>query len=202
MPTWLHIASQNRSKNDENVDPKRLQIMHPFSLRFWPPKTSLLGFNLEASSLSVSLQDGPRGLPEPNFRACFFYLRAFLFLLTRLPFLLTRLLFHLRTYDRFLTDFWLIFGRLFIDFWSICWSILVGPQSKYLNFPGYFFDVLLAMVKYRGRFKYIIFMGATGQVLKLSWILFQRFFRDGYVSGKVQVHVLEGFTEHLLKLLA
>ena len=78
----------------------------------------------------------------------------------------------------------------------------MGPQSKYLNFPGYFFDVLLAMVKYRGRFKYIIFMGATGQVLKLSWILFQRFFRDGYVSGKVQVHVLEGFTEHLLKLLA
>ena len=78
----------------------------------------------------------------------------------------------------------------------------MGPQNKYLNFPGYFFYVLMAMVKYRGRFKYIILMGATGQVLKLSWILFQRFIRDGYVSGKVQVHLLEGFTEHLLKLLA
>ena len=155
----------------ENVDPKRLPIMHPFSLRFWTPKASLLGLNLGPSWRPVSLQDAPRGLPEPHLRACFFYLRAFLFLLTRLPFLLTRLLFHLRTYNRFLADFWSIFGRFFIDFWSICWSLLVGPQSKYLNFPGYFFDVLLAMVKYRGRFKYIIFMGATGQVLKLSWIL-------------------------------
>ena len=80
--------------------------------------------------------------------------------------------------------------------------MLVGPQNKYLNFPGYFCYVLLAMTKYRGRFKYIIFMGATGQVLNLSWILFQRFIRDGYVSGKVQAHVLEGFTEHLLKILA
>ena len=47
-----------------------------------------------------------------------------------------------------------------------------------------FFYLLLAMVKYRGRFKYIIFIGATGQVLKLSWILCQRFIRDGYVSGR------------------
>ena len=65
MPTWLHIASQNRSKNHENVDPKRLPIMHPFSLRFWTPKTSLLGPNLEPSWPSVSHQDGPRGLPDP-----------------------------------------------------------------------------------------------------------------------------------------
>ena len=72
MPTWLHFASQNRPKIHENVDPKRLPIMHPFSLRFWTPKTSLLGSNLEPSWPSVSLQDGPslpdppRGLPDPT----------------------------------------------------------------------------------------------------------------------------------------
>ena len=66
--SWLHIAFQNRSKNHENVDPKRLPIMHPFSLRFWTPKTSLLGPNLEPSWPSVSLQDGPKGLPDPPSR--------------------------------------------------------------------------------------------------------------------------------------
>ena len=65
MPTWFHFASQNRPKIHENVDPKRLPIMHPFSLRFWTPKTSLLGPNLEPSWPSVSHQDGPRGLPDP-----------------------------------------------------------------------------------------------------------------------------------------
>ena len=65
MPTWLHFASQNRPKIHENVDPKRLPIMHPFSLRFWTPKTSLLGPNLEPSWPSVSPQDGPRSLPDP-----------------------------------------------------------------------------------------------------------------------------------------
>ena len=65
MPTWLHFASQNRPKIHENVDPKRLPIMHSFSLRFWTPKTSLLGPNLEPSWPSVSHQDGPRGLPDP-----------------------------------------------------------------------------------------------------------------------------------------
>ena len=65
MPTWFHFASQNRSKIHENVDPKRVPIMHPFSLRFWIPKTSFLGPNLEPSWPSVSLQDGPRSLPDP-----------------------------------------------------------------------------------------------------------------------------------------
>ena len=65
MPTWFHFASQNRTKIHQNVDPKRLPIMHPFSLRFWTPKTSLLGPNLEPSWPSVSHQDGPRGLPDP-----------------------------------------------------------------------------------------------------------------------------------------
>ena len=65
MPTWLHFASQNRPKIHENVDPKRLPIMHSFSLRFWTPKTSLLGPNLEPSWPSVSHQDGPRSLPDP-----------------------------------------------------------------------------------------------------------------------------------------
>ena len=65
MPTWLHFASQSRSKIHENVDPKRVPIMHPFSLRFWTPKTFLLGPNLEPSWPSVSLQDGPRNLPDP-----------------------------------------------------------------------------------------------------------------------------------------
>ena len=163
------------TKNRSKVDPKSIQKRWKCRSQegpdnasifasFWTPKTSLLGFNLGPSWPSVSLQDGPRGLPEPHLRACCFYLRAFLFLLTRF-------LFYLRTYDRFLTDFWSIFGRFFIDFWLICWSILVGPQNKYLNLPGYFFYVLLAMVKYRGRFRYIILIGATGQVLKLSWIL-------------------------------
>ena len=65
MPTWLHFASQNRSKIHENVDPKSVPIMHPFSLRFWIPKTSLLGPNLEPSWPSVSHQDGPRSFPDP-----------------------------------------------------------------------------------------------------------------------------------------
>ena len=64
MPTWLHFASQNRPKIHENVDPKRLPIMHSFSLRFWNPKTSLLGSNLEPSWPSVWFLDGPRGLPD------------------------------------------------------------------------------------------------------------------------------------------
>ena len=38
MPTWFHFASQNRTKIHQNVDPKRLPIMHPFSLRFWTQK--------------------------------------------------------------------------------------------------------------------------------------------------------------------
>ena len=84
MPTWFHFASQKSTHIHENVDPKRVPIMHPFSLRFWIPKTSFLGPNLEPSWPSVSLQDGPRSLPEPHLRACFFYLRAFLFLFTRL----------------------------------------------------------------------------------------------------------------------
>ena len=65
MPTCLHFAYQNRSKIHENVDPKRVPIMHPFSLRFWIPKTSFLGPNLEPSWPSVSLQDGPRSFPDP-----------------------------------------------------------------------------------------------------------------------------------------
>ena len=64
MPTLLHFASQNRPKIHENVDPKRLPIMHQFSLRFWDPKTSLLGPNLDPSWPSVSHQDGPRGFPD------------------------------------------------------------------------------------------------------------------------------------------
>ena len=40
--------------------------MHPFSFRFWTPKTSLLGPNLEPSWPSVSHQDGPRSLPPPK----------------------------------------------------------------------------------------------------------------------------------------
>ena len=62
MPTWLHFASKSRPKTHEHVDPKKLPIMHPFSLRFGTPKTSL---NLEPSWLSVSHQDDPRGLPDP-----------------------------------------------------------------------------------------------------------------------------------------
>ena len=65
MPTWFHFASQNRTKIHQNVDPKRLPIMHPFSLRFWIPKTSLLGPNFEPSGPSVSPQDDPRGFPDP-----------------------------------------------------------------------------------------------------------------------------------------
>ena len=64
MPTWFHSSSQIRSKIHENVDPKKLPIMHPFSLRFRTPKTSLLGPNLEPSWPSVSHQDGPRGFPD------------------------------------------------------------------------------------------------------------------------------------------
>ena len=65
MPTWFHFASQKSTQIHENVDPKRVPIMHPFSLRFWIPKTSFLGPNLEPSWPSVSLQDGPRNLPDP-----------------------------------------------------------------------------------------------------------------------------------------
>ena len=65
MPTCFYFAFQYRSKNHTNVDPKRLPIMHPFSLRFWTPKTSLLGSNLEPSWPSVSHQDGPRGVTDP-----------------------------------------------------------------------------------------------------------------------------------------
>ena len=64
MPTWFHFASQNRTKIHQNVDPKRLPIMHTFSLRFWTPKTSLLGPNLEPSWPSVWFLDGPRGFPD------------------------------------------------------------------------------------------------------------------------------------------
>ena len=129
----------------ENVDPKRLPIMHPFSLRFWTPKASLLGLNLGPSWPSVSLQDAPRGLPEPHLRACFFYLRAFLFLFTRL-------LFYLRTYDwcdetstQTLMDIFSTFPRF--------------SQSTIFqtNFPGYFSNVFLAMVKYPEKFKYMAF---------------------------------------------
>ena len=66
MPTWNHLASQNPLKIHENLDPKRFPIMHPFSLLFWTPNTSLLGPNLEPSWLSVSLQDGPRGFPDSS----------------------------------------------------------------------------------------------------------------------------------------
>ena len=66
MPTWNHFASQNPLKINENLDPKRFPIMHPFSLLFWTPKTSLLGPNLEPSWLSVSPEDGPRGFPDSS----------------------------------------------------------------------------------------------------------------------------------------
>ena len=94
MPTWLHFASQNRPKIHQNVDPKRLPIMHPFSLRFWtqkpppwdptwnhlgpqfriktaqeasqiPPKRPPRP-NLEPAWFSKSPQNGPGGLPAPT----------------------------------------------------------------------------------------------------------------------------------------
>ena len=43
--------------------------------------------------------------------------------------------------------------------------MLVGPQNKYLNFPGYFFYVLMAMVKYRGRFEYMVWAVGQGNYL-------------------------------------
>ena len=66
MSNWFHFVPQNRFKVHQNVDPKRLPIMHPFSLHFWIPKTSLLGGELEPSWPSVSPQDGPRDLPDPS----------------------------------------------------------------------------------------------------------------------------------------
>ena len=119
MPTWLHFASQNRPKIHQNVDPKRLPIMHPFSLHFWIPKTSHLGFNLEPSWPSVSLQDGPRGLPEPHLRACFFYLRAFLFYLRAYFFTYALMIDFLTIFDWFLADFSWIFGWFVDRFWWV-----------------------------------------------------------------------------------
>ena len=65
VPTWFHFAPQNQPTIHEHIDPKRLPIMHPFSIRFWTPRTSLFGPNFEPSWPSVLLQDGPRNLPDP-----------------------------------------------------------------------------------------------------------------------------------------
>ena len=64
-------------------------------------------------------------------------------------------------------------------------------MSAYLNFPGYFSNVFLAMVKYPGKFNYMVLGGPTKRVLKLSQILFQGILGDGKVSGKVSVAMVK-----------
>ena len=123
--------------------PKSIQKRWKCRSQEVPDNASIFASFLNPQNLPLGIQLGtilalsfasrrPKRPSRTPLTRLLFYLRAFLFLLTRL-------LFYLRTYDRFLTDFWSIFGRLFIDFWLICWSILVGPQNKYLNVPGYFF---------------------------------------------------------------
>ena len=82
MPTWLHFASQNRPKIHENVDPKRLPIMHPFSLRFWTPKTpkppswdptwSHLGPQFRIKTAQEASQTPSKRPPRPNLEPAWF----------------------------------------------------------------------------------------------------------------------------------
>ena len=135
MPTWFHFASQNRSKIQENVDLKRVPTRHPFSLRFWMPKISFLGVNLEPSWPSVSLQDGPRSLPDVPKRA---------------PRATLELSWHLHSFQDgprslwvlprglpgplggpFLVDFGQIFNRFLVVFWLIfAWFLVVFLVEK------------------------------------------------------------------------
>ena len=75
-----------------------------------------------------------------------------------------------------------------------------APHSACLNCPGYFPNVLLAMVKYVGKLKYMVRKGATESVLESHRCFSNTSLAMEKYPGEFKYMVRGGFTERVLQL--